>query len=65
MEFLLSLLVSVIVAFIAHEGAKFANGKVRKLNLSPNWFAVIGFIFGVPGLLFLALYTLIKYMIKK
>lgn len=65
MEFLVTLLVSVVTAFVAHEGAKFANKKVRKLNLSPNWFAVIAFLFGLPGLVALAVYTLLKYMIKK
>lgn len=65
MEFLLSILVSILFAFVAHEGAKFANKKVRRLNLSPNWFAVIGLLFGLPGLVVLAIYTLIKYMVKK
>lgn len=65
MEFLVALLVSVVMAFVAHEGAKFANKKVRKLDLSPNWFAVIAFLFGLPGLVALAVYALLKYMIKK
>ena len=65
MEFLVALLVSLVTAFVAHEGAKFANKKVRKLDLSPNWFAVIAFLFGLPGLVVLAGYALLKYMIKK
>lgn len=48
MEFLFTLLINVLLAFVAHEGAQIANRNVRKLNLSPNWFAVIAFIFGVP-----------------
>lgn len=65
MEFLVTLLIHVLMAFVAHEGAQFANRNVRKLNLSPNWFAVIAFVFGVPGLVVLAVYMLVKYMIKK
>lgn len=65
MEFLFTLLINVLLAFVAHEGAQIANRNVRKLNLSPNWFAVIAFIFGVPGLVVLAIYTLLKYMVKK
>jgi divalent metal cation (Fe/Co/Zn/Cd) transporter len=65
MEFLVVLLVSVVMAFVAHEGAKYANDKVPKLNLSPNWFAVIAFLFGVPGMLTLLVYALLKYMVKK
>ena len=65
MEFLVALLTSILFAFAAHEGAKFANSKVRRLNLSPNWFAVIGFVFNFPGLVFILIYALIKYMIKK
>lgn len=65
MEFLVALLISAVMAFVAHEGAQYANRKVRRLNLSPNWFAVIAFIFGAPGLVALAAYALVKYMIKK
>ena len=65
MEFLVMLLVSIVTAFVAHEGAKFANKKVRKLDLSPNWFAVIAFLLGLPGLVVLVCYALLKYMIEK
>lgn len=65
MEFLFTLLIHVLLAFVAHEIAQIANSNVRKLNLSPNWFAVISFIFGVPGLLVLTIYMLLKYMVKK
>lgn len=65
MEFLVVLLMSVVMAFIAHEGAKYANSKVPKLNLSPNWFAVIAFLFNVPGMVALLVYALVKYMVKK
>lgn len=65
MEFLFTLLINVVLAFVAHEGAQIANSNVRKLNLSPNWFAAIAFLFGVPGLVVLAIYTLLKYMVKK
>lgn len=65
MEFLVVLLISVVMAFVAHEGAKYANIKAPKLNLSPNWFAVIAFLFGVPGMVALLVYVLVKYMVKK
>ena len=65
MEFLVVLLTSVVMAFVAHEGAKYANSKAPKLNLSPNWFAVIAFLFGVPGMVALLVYVLVKYMVKK
>lgn len=65
MEFLVVLLISVAMAFVAHEGAKYANIKVPRLNLSPNWFAVIALIFGVPGMVALLVYALLKYMVKK
>lgn len=65
MEFLVALLSSVVMAFVAHEGARFANKKIRKLDLSPNWFAVIAFLFGLPGLVALAAGALLKYMIIK
>lgn len=65
MEFLIVLLIRVVLAFVAHEIAQIANSNVRKLNLSPNWFAVIAFIFGVPGLVVLSIYMLLKYMVKK
>lgn len=65
MELIISLLVSMLIAFVAHEGANYANRRVRRLNLSPNWFAFIGFLLGIPGLVILLIYTLFKYMIKK
>lgn len=65
MEFLVVLLMSVVMAFVAHEGAKYANIKVPRLNLSPNWFAIIAFLFSAPGMVALLVYALVKYMVKK
>lgn len=65
MESLVVVLISAFMAFVAHEGANYANSKVPKLNLSPNWFAIVAFLFNVPGMVALLVYALVKYMIKK
>ena len=65
LEFLLSLVLMVLCAFVAHEGVKIGNDNFPDLNMSPNWSAVIGFIFGVSGLIGLLLYAVIKIMIKR
>ena len=65
LEFLLSLVLLVLCAFIAHEGVKIGNENFPDLNMSPNWSAVIGFIFGASGLIGLLLYAVLKIMIKR
>ena len=65
LELLLSLALAVLCAFVAHEGAKVGNDNFPELKMSPNWSAVIGFIFGAAGLIGLLLYAVIKVMIKR
>ena len=65
LAFLLSLTLMVLCAFVAHEGVKVGNDNFPELNMSPNWSAVIGFIFGASGLIALLLYAVLKIMIKR
>ena len=65
LEFLLALTLAVICAFVAHEGVRVGNDNFPELKMSPNWSAVIGFIFGASGLLGLLLYAVLKVMIKR
>lgn len=65
LEFLLMLGLAVFCAFIAHEGARVGNDNFPELKMSPNWSAVIGFIFGASGLIGLLFYAVLKVMIKR
>lgn len=64
MEWLFVFACWCLCAYAAHEGVRWGNSKFEELDMSPNIAAVIGFIFGVTGLVFLALYAMIKIMIK-
>ena len=64
-DLLVSVLLCVICAFVAHEGVRVGNEHFRELNMSPNWSAFIGFVFGLTGLTCLLVYGAIKVMIKR
>lgn len=65
LQFLLSLLLSFLCAYAAHESVRLGNMKWRELDMSPNFSAIIAFIFGVTGLIVLAMYGAIKVMFKR
>ena len=65
MDFLIALLSIVIWAFAGHQLARLVNSNVRGMNLSPNWWAIIGALFGIPGLLWMAIWCLGKYMLTR
>lgn len=64
-NFLLSVVVTVLCGFAAHEGIKIGNEHIKDLDMSPNIGAIIGILFGVYGVIGLALYGVIKVMIKR
>lgn len=64
-EALFTVLCWCLCAYIAHEGVKNANRKFRELDMSPNISAIIGLLFGIPGLIALLLYGAIKVMVKR
>jgi hypothetical protein len=65
MEFLISLVMCVVYAYAAHELVKWGNKRFKELDMSPNWSAIIAFIFGLYGIIVLAAYGVIKVMIKR
>ena len=65
LEFLIVILQMVLCAFIAHEGVKIGNERFPELHWSPNVSALVGFVFGFSGLLFLLLVGAIKVMVKR
>ena len=64
-KFLVSVVVILLCGFVAHEGIKIGNKHIKDLDMSPNIGAIIGMIFGVSGLIGLALYGVIKVLIKR
>lgn len=64
-EFLISVLISVTCAFIAHEAVRMGNAKWKELDMSPNFSAIIAIIFGIPGIIVLCIYGAIKVMVKR
>ena len=65
MEFLISVLMIILCGFVAHEGIRKGNERIKDLDMSPNLGALIGMFFGVPGLICLVIYGAIKVMIKR
>ena len=63
-KFLVSVVVILLCGFVAHEGIKIGNKHIKDLDMSPNIGAIIGMIFGVSGLIGLALYGVIKVLVK-
>lgn len=65
MEFLISLIICVVYAYVAHELVKWGNKRFKELDMSPNWSAIIAFVFGLCGIIVLAAYGVIKVMVKR
>lgn len=65
MEFLISLVICVVYAYAAHELVKWGNKRFKELDMSPNWSAMIAFVFGLHGIIVLAVYGVVKVMIKR
>ena len=63
-NFLLSVVVTLLCGFAAHEGIKIGNEHIKDLDMSPNIGAIIGILFGVYGIIGLVLYGVIKVLIK-
>lgn len=64
-EFLLIVLIGVAMGYLSHEAVRIGNGKIPELNMSPNFAACIGFLFGLTGIIVLVIYGAIKVMIKR
>lgn len=65
MEFLISLVICVVYAYAAHELVKWGNKRFKELDMSPNWSAIIAFVFGLYGIIVLVVYGAVKVMIKR
>lgn len=65
LDFLFALFISIACAYLAHECVRVGNVHYKELSMSPNWSAVIAFIFGIPGIVGLLFYGAIKVMVKR
>lgn len=65
LNFLFVLACWCVCAYAAYECVVWGNMKFKELDMSPRLSALIGFIFGIPGLVFLLLYAVIKVCLKR